>query len=261
MKLVIIGSGRVASSLGTAFKEAGHTILQVAGRSDRPVKSLARKLGAAPVIFPDRVSGNADFYIIAVKDDAVENTAAYLQGVSGTVIHTSGSVPVTVLTKYHHDAGVFWPLDTFGSKPHASLNDVPLCIEASSEKVRRKLKRLASTISKGVYDFDSTQRGQLHLAAVFANNFTNHLNALSFAILENHNISRKLLYKLIRSTAENAINPGPEMSQTGPAARNDKATIAIHKKLLKKDPSLKKLYDSLTKDIIQHQALKPKTKS
>jgi predicted short-subunit dehydrogenase-like oxidoreductase (DUF2520 family) len=250
MKLVIIGSGRVASSLGTAFKEAGHTILQVAGRSDRTVKSLARKLSAAPVIFPDRVSGNADFYIIAVKDDAVENTAAYLQGVSGTVIHTSGSVPVTVLTKYHHDAGVFWPLDTFGSKPHASLNDVPLCIEASSEKVRRKLKRLATTISKGVYDFDSTQRGQLHLAAVFANNFTNH-----------HNISRKLLYKLIRSTAENAINPGPELSQTGPAARNDKATIAIHRKLLKKDPSLKKLYDSLTKDIIQHQALKPKTKS
>jgi predicted short-subunit dehydrogenase-like oxidoreductase (DUF2520 family) len=239
MKLVIIGSGRVASSLGTAFKEAGHTILQVAGRSDRTVKSLARKLSAAPVIFPDRVSGNADFYIIAVKDDAVENTAAYLQGVSGTVIHTSGSVPVTVLTKYHHDAGVFWPLDTFGSKPHASLNDVPLCIEASSEKVRRKLKRLATTISKGVYDFD----------------------ALSFAILENHNISRKLLYKLIRSTAENAINPGPELSQTGPAARNDKATIAIHRKLLKKDPSLKKLYDSLTKDIIQHQALKPKTKS
>ncbi|HEX5000948.1 MAG TPA: Rossmann-like and DUF2520 domain-containing protein [Bacteroidia bacterium] len=251
MNLVIIGTGNVATSLGTAFLNAGHTILQVAGRNRNSTQKLSTLLKALPVFLPHKVLPNADFYIIAVKDDAIEEMSAYTAAAKGIVVHTSGAVPLHQLTKHHLRAGVLYPLDTISHGNPESYKNVPICIEGSKPAVTTSIKKLAATVSDKVYKVSSEQRALLHLAAVFANNFTNYIFSLSGAIMRNGKLPEALLHELIRSTARNAIHPGPDQSQTGPAVRNDKVTIQKHQKLLSGKPELRAIYKLLTNDIVK----------
>jgi len=251
MKLVIIGTGNVATSLGTAFLNAGHQILQVAGRNRNNTRKLSKSLNAQPVILPEQVVSNADFYIIAVNDDAIKEMGAYANNVTGIVVHTSGAVPMSQLGNKHKKTGVLYPLDTISHGNPESYRNIPICVEGNKPATTAFIKKLAASISNKVYNVSSKQRALLHLAAVFANNFTNHMFSLSGAIMRSGKLPEALLHELIRSTARNAVSPGPDTSQTGPAVRNDKATIQKHLQLLNDKKELKSIYKLLTNDIIE----------
>jgi predicted short-subunit dehydrogenase-like oxidoreductase (DUF2520 family) len=254
MKLVIIGTGNVASALGKAFFTSGHTIEQVIGKSSNNVTKLAKRLKAEPVLFPDPPVLNADCYMIAVKDDAIPAVALYLKKVKGIVVHTSGSVPLSALGRSFSKKGVFYPVDTIKNNKPVSFTNVPVCIEGNTPVTRRKLLELAASVTEKTFLLDSAQRAVLHLAAVFSNNFTNHLHTSAFGILNENNLPTDLLHQLILSTARNAVSPGPEASQTGPAIRNDKLTIKAHRELLSNNKRLLGIYNSLTADITAHYA-------
>ncbi|WP_047245440.1 Rossmann-like and DUF2520 domain-containing protein [Maribacter thermophilus] len=229
ISVVILGTGNVAQNLFEAmFPNKQINIVGVIGRNNTSL-----------VFFKDRttVSTNwtdlplADIYIMAIKDDAIPLVSDKLN-VNGLLVHTSGSVPLTALSK-HHDIGVFYPLQTFTSGKKVDFKKIPICLEAQQEDSLKLLQKLAGHISNTVETIDSEKRKALHVAAVFANNFTNHLYHIANDICNEHQIDFTILKPLINETANKLNVLSPKEAQTGPARRGDQKTLHNHLRLLK----------------------------
>lgn len=248
MNVVIIGSGNVANALGTVLKKK-YNIIQIISRNRVSGQELALRLNADFTNRIDDVKKKADIYILAIKDNEIFNVANKITDIDGLVVHTSGSVPVNVFSHAFKNYGVLYPVQTFSISNPIFLTNTPVAIEANTKQNEKKLYRFVSEVSKKVVFLNSEKRLSLHLAAVFANNFVNHLFTLSEKILKKQKINFNLLLPLINQTAANVINPGPILSQTGPARRNDTLTIKKHLQLLKKNKEMADLYLMLTKSI------------
>jgi predicted short-subunit dehydrogenase-like oxidoreductase (DUF2520 family) len=168
------------------------------------------------------------------------------------VAHTAGSHGLDVFPENIKLRGVFYPLQTFSKNRHIKLNDVPFLLESSDSKSAGILKDLAESISTKVYFADTQHRRMLHLAAVFVNNFTNHMLAVGQDIALKAGFSFDILSPLILETISKAIEAGPENSQTGPAIRNDKNTIEKHLDLLSFSPELQRIYNDITLSIVKY---------
>jgi len=249
MNIVCIGSGNVATHLAIAFKAIGADIVQVWSHDSRNAEILAALTKAEPISNWDHLDRTADCYLIAVKDDAIASVAAHLTDVKGIVIHTSGATPMSVLSESKNGYGVLYPLQTFSKSKAVDMTKVPLCIEADREETLEKIKAIAQLLSPKVAVVTTSQRSILHLAAVFACNFSNHLYELSSQLLEQHQLPFDLLKPLILETAEKVQSATPAESQTGPAVRNDQETIKKHLNLLEGSPVLQKIYETLSNSI------------
>ena len=247
--IVILGTGKVATRLGTALQDAGSNITEVYGRNKIAAEKLAKKFSANAITDLSAITRHAHVYIIAVKDDAIPLIAKKLRVKQGIVVHTSGSVEMNVLAKCSPHTGVLYPLQTFSRDRKPDLGLVPVCIEVSDTHTASVLRSIAKMISKNIVNVNSEQRAALHLSAVIANNFTNRLYALAEKKLKHHGLSFSLLHPLILETAQKAIALGPLHAQTGPAARGDLKVIRKHLRMLKSDKELSRLYKLLTANI------------
>lgn len=247
--IVIIGSGNVATHMGLAIKKAGHTVLQVYSPNKNNATSLAKKLAAEAIDDLSKIDISAAIFIIAVKDDAIKKVAQALTLKDNIVIHTSGSTEMDVLKNTSGNYGVIYPLQTFSKKSLLNFTNVPLFIEANNNKVATALKSFANSLSKKVYTANSVKRQYIHLAAVFACNFTNHMYSCAEIIAAEQNIPFDTFTPLIEETAKKIRTNSPLKSQTGPAIRSDKKTMKFQEKLLKDKPELKKLYKLISKNI------------
>jgi len=230
MKTVLIGSGNVATHLGNALHAIGD-VVQVMSPNAEHAASLASKFSATSTDQWDAIRTDADLYLVAVRDDVLAEVSHKLPAVTGIVAHTSGSQPISVLEQ-HTDHGVFYPLQTFSKGVEMDLKQVPLCIEGSSPEVSEKLTNWARHVSNVVHAVSSEQRLWLHLAAVFANNFTNHMLAIAQRMATEKELPATLLEPLIAETVRKAQATSPETAQTGPARRQDERTLQQHVKLL-----------------------------
>ncbi|AOM78322.1 Rossmann-like and DUF2520 domain-containing protein [Pedobacter steynii] len=249
MKIVCIGSGNVATHFSNAFKSAGSELVQIWSKNPEHAAELAIKTGAKPIADLKEIDNNADVYLIAVKDDAIEEVIAQLSAVKGMIVHTSGATDIDVFPATIAKYGVLYPLQTFSKHKAIDFNQVPLCIEAKDEEILKSLKSIALMLSPLVYEVNSEKRRILHLSAVFACNFVNHLYTLSNEILQRNELDFEILRPLIMETAEKVQNAFPVDVQTGPAIRNDEQTITKHKELLSNMPELKDIYETLSKSI------------
>jgi len=249
MKIVLLGSGNVATHLAKALKAKGENVVQVYSPNLINAKLLADQIEAEPIDDLSQVSQTADLYIISVKDDAIESIAVSLKKVKGLVVHTSGTTDIKVLSAHVKQAGVFYPLQTFSKAKEVSFNNIPLCIEATDENQLDILKQLASELSNGVYEMDGKKRKVLHLAAVFACNFPNHLYALANQILDQNGLDFSMIRPLIAETADKVMVNLPENVQTGPAIRDDESTMNKHLGMLKNLPELQNIYQTLSNSI------------
>jgi predicted short-subunit dehydrogenase-like oxidoreductase (DUF2520 family) len=249
MDIVIIGSGNAAAVLGRKFKTAGHHILQVVSRNASAASKLAYEWDTESTNYWSLVNKNADVYIIAVSDDAIDEVIADLKLPGRVVAHTAASVGKDVLKNVSNHYGVFYPLQTLRQEING-LPDIPVFFDGNDETAKRMLETLASSIAPDhAKQAGDDTRLKMHVAAVFANNFVNHLYALAEAYCKNEGIEFKELLPLIKETAERIINIPPAGAQTGPASRNDDATIQKHLEMLNSYPHLKKVYEFLTKSI------------
>jgi predicted short-subunit dehydrogenase-like oxidoreductase (DUF2520 family) len=248
MDIVIIGTGNTATVLGRKLKTAGHNIVQVFGRDTSAASDLAYELDTESTNYWNIVNRNADLYIIAVSDIAISNVIEELQLPGKTVVHTAASVPKNILKDASSHFGVFYPLQTL-RKETAYLPETPIIIDASDAQTLKELDVLAHSISDQVVEAGDEKRQKLHLAAVFCNNFVNHLYALAESYCKNEGLDFELLLPLIRETASRAEELLPSQSQTGPAVRNDAATIEKHLQLLAAYPHLKNIYEVFTSSI------------
>jgi predicted short-subunit dehydrogenase-like oxidoreductase (DUF2520 family) len=249
LKFVLLGSGNVASNLGLELIARGFQVTQVYSRDVTHAKRLAQKLKAKYTGDLRQLNTAADIYILAVKDDALELLAKNLRIPGKLVLHTSGSVSLQILHAISKRCGVFYPLMTFTRHRKPSWSEIPLCLETEDPKDALLLRKIAGCISRKVLMINSRQREHLHLAAVFANNFSNHLYSISAGLLQKEKLPFTLLAPLIRETAEKAILLGPAIAQTGPARRGDLKILKKHLKQLASDPSYKQVYAALSKSI------------
>jgi predicted short-subunit dehydrogenase-like oxidoreductase (DUF2520 family) len=251
MRITIIGSGNVATHLAAAFKNVGHAIVQVYSRDMHNASLLAYHLKAEAIDNLGHVNPETDLFVIAIKDDAIESTAAELAKHNRLIVHTSGTTSLQTLLRYTQNAGVFYPLQTFSKTREVNFNTVPLCIEGANKQIISTLNELAFAVSQNVYRVNSEQRKTLHLAAVFANNFPNYLYHVSHQLLVEKQLPFDLLRPLILETAEKVQEHLPASVQTGPAVRNDEKTMALHLEQLQENPDLQEIYKLLSQGIIK----------
>ncbi len=248
-KIVFIGSGNVATSLSEALK-GNYDILQVYSQTLVNARKLARVLGCAYTNDLKKISPEADIYIIAVKDDAIEQVCKKLSLKNKTVIHTSGSTGLKVLKKMSDNCGVLWPMYSFAGNAKLATG-TSIFVEGSDKKTEILLTTLVKELKGKPYYLDSEKRAKIHMTAVFVNNFPNHLFTIAEILCKEAGIPFNLFLPLAKETVENLSKKSPALSQTGPASRNEKKIIGKQIKLLKSHPDNKEIYKLLTKSRIK----------
>jgi len=251
MKVVIIGSGNVATVLSRKVLSAGHEIRQVIGRDKDHAATLADELKCSHTSTFDDIYRDADLYILAVSDSSLSEISNKLFLDKKLIAHTAGSVSKNVLKNTSKNYGVLYPLQSL-RKEIKAIPEMPLLIDANTKDNLVLLYNFAKTISDKVQIADDEERLKLHVAAIIVNNFTNHLYALTDDYCKKEHLDFKLLTPLIKETSSRISSFSPGKIQTGPAARNDTETIQKHLELLSQNLSLKKIYEVMSESIIEH---------
>ncbi|KQC02265.1 Rossmann-like and DUF2520 domain-containing protein [Pedobacter sp. Hv1] len=249
MKIVIIGAGNIATHLAKALQAKNVQIAQVWSYHYNNALTLAKQVNAQAIDSLNEIDQQADVCLIAVKDDAISEIAEQIKDFKGLIAHTSGAVNMEVLNGIAEHYGVFYPLQTFSKDKELSFVDIPLCLEANNEIALQTLKHLAAKLSTHSVEVNSEKRKILHLAAVFACNFTNHLYALANEVLKFNELDFAILRPLINETAAKVQHALPLAVQTGPAIRNDEQTLKKHEELLVQQPQLLEIYKTLSNSI------------
>ncbi len=253
-RVVILGSGNVATHLAKAIDEHHH-VVQIYSRKQAHASALAQSLkDCTSTDNLDHLITDADIYIISVSDDSIGNVVDKLPRIKGIVVHTSGSVGMDVLSTLTNPTGVFYPLQTFSKDTAVNLSEVPFFLEASTPETLDKLEAFGSFFSKKIFHANSEQRQTLHIAAVFACNFFNHLLDISTEILSQKGYELDVLKPLVALTMSKAFETGAYASQTGPAVRGDMATLNKHIESL--DTPQKEIYRMLSQSIIDRHNIK-----
>lgn len=250
MKISFIGSGNVATQLALALYEKEVFISQIISSSLENAEILAEKVNAQATndisLFDAQ---NTDILLIAATDNNILSIATALTPQTNVIVaHTSGSVEMNVLI-HHEKHGVFYPFISMQKTIPARFSDAPFLIEANEESTGNTLKKLARLLSNQVLDADSQQRQNLHLAAVFANNFVNSQLAIAEDILTKNQLPFSLLRPLIADYFGKLENHLPHELQTGPAIRHDSTVIEKHLHLLRDLPEYQTIYRLLTENI------------
>ena len=238
--IVLIGSGNLAEALARAISRTeGATLLQIFARNAKRGTALALENGTAWNSDPRELAA-ADLYILAVSDAAITTPA------EAAVVHTAGGIGIEALPARFDRRGVLYPLQTFTQGRSVDFAKIPLFVEGNDDSFTSELEAFARNLSRTVYRADSDRRVRLHLAAVFACNFVNHLYALGGEILHGTELPFDVLKPLI---AEAVDSGDPHRVQTGPAVRGDLPTLRRHEAALAHDPRLLRIYESLSQDI------------
>jgi len=229
IKIVLLGAGNVATHLYKAIKNASDAeVVQWYNRSKKTIEPYKNKVNITDTI---ENLADADVYIVAVSDDAIEDFTSTLPFKNRLVVHTSGSASLYDINKKLY-RGVFYPLQTFSKDVDLDFTTVPICIETLRKEDYKLLKTLGESLGCKTHKVNPDQRPALHLAAVFVNNFTNQIYRVAHEVTEKHGAEFDILKPLITETARKIQDVSPYMAQTGPAKRNDKKTIKRHLKLL-----------------------------
>ncbi|HKL72217.1 MAG TPA: DUF2520 domain-containing protein [Marinilabiliaceae bacterium] len=250
MTIVIIGSGNVATHLALALTCAGKEILQVYSRTLLYAEQLANRVGAEPIDDLNDLTLDADTYLISVADASIEEVVQKMPFVKGVVAHTAASIGMFVLSRFTHH-GVFYPFQTFTKEKPLDFKEIPLLLEANGEATLTVLKSLGEAISDKVQESNESKRKALHIAAVFACNFVNHLYALADGLLMESEMDFGILAPLIRETTDKALSMHPQLAQTGPAHRSDTNVIASHLKNLGEGTMKYEIYQLLSQSIMK----------
>ena len=249
--IVFIGAGNLATNLAKALYQNGFRIVQVYSRTKEAACALAQAVEAGYTTELSEVSKDARLYIVSLKDDAFVTLLPEI--VAGKedalLVHTAGSIPMNIWEGKASRYGVFYPMQTFSKQREVDFNTVPFFIEASAPAEVGVLRMVAVRLSPKVYEVTSGQRRYLHLAAVFACNFANHMYALSSHILEKQGIPFEVMLPLIDETAGKVHELSPTQAQTGPAVRYDENVISKHLEMLADEESLQELYEKISKSI------------
>lgn len=244
MKIVIIGSGNVAYHLAKAFTQNNIEVSQIFGRNEVELNKISEELN---IPYSTKELADADLYLISVSDSAVEQVSDLIRTEKALVAHTSGSLPIETLNGDYRKAS-FYPLQTFSKTKNLNYSKIPFFIEAENQIDEKSLFELASLISDNVETSDYEKRKYIHLTAVFACNFVNHLFARAKEISDSQDLDFNYFIPLIDETVEKIHHLEPKSAQTGPAVRGDKRVLKLHEELITDKEHLK-IYQLMNESI------------
>lgn len=251
--ITFIGAGNLATSLAIALHAKGCNITQVFSRTKQAAHTLAQQIDAEPCTDLAQIAEHDGLYIYAVKDDALESVIDAVKVQSGLHAHTSGSLPMSVFAGKRTNYGVFYPFQTFTKEKPTDFTEIPIFVDANKPQNIDLLTQTGKSVSQNVYHLEDEDRKYLHLAGVFANNFSNSLYIMAAEILEAKHLPFEVLLPLIAESTAKLRTLPPTMAQTGPAARSDYQTIERQQQLLASRPDLLEVYNLLTNNIITQQ--------
>ncbi len=248
--VVIIGSGNVAEALARALGRSGRNPVQIFARNAERGAAVAA-IGGSVWSEGAEQPVEADLYLVAVSDRAVGEVTARLKFPEDAIVaHTAGSVTLESLPASCHHRAVFYPMQTFTRGREVDFAQIPIFIEAEREDDCAALETFARSLSTQVLRANAEHRRRIHLAAVFACNFSNHMYALGEQVARQAGFDFEILKPLIAETAAKAVTAhSPAEVQTGPAVRNDYVTKGLHTELLATEPLLKTIYSTISQSI------------
>jgi len=253
------GAGRVAEALCKELFHAGYNIDFVVSENEATGKPLADSCEATwshDLSYPK----STKVIIVAVPDQRLKSVLESITCHPDTLVaHTAGSIGLEIFPAKLLKRGILYPLQTFSKGRNISFADLPFMLEASDAESSGILKTLAESIGGNVHFVDTEHRRLLHMAAVFACNFTNHMLTLGRNVALKADFPFEILVPLIKETISKAIDSGPENSQTGPAVRNDTNTIEKHLELLSYSTELQRIYSEMTQSITDYYRTKDKS--
>ena len=251
MKVTLIGAGNLATQLGKSLKKAGVIISQVYSRTEDSARTLGELLEAEWLTDIKSLRNEADVYIFSVKDSALSELITEVCKGRGDklFLHTAGSMPMSCFEGKAQYYGVFYPMQTFSKSKDVNFERIPVFIEGNSIETENVIRSLANKLSQRVIRLSSADRKYLHLAAVWACNFTNYCYTVASDILSEHDIPFDVMLPLINETTEKIQNISPKEAQTGPAVRGDKNVMSQQLELMSDRADLKELYKMLSRGI------------
>jgi predicted short-subunit dehydrogenase-like oxidoreductase (DUF2520 family) len=253
LKIAILGAGNLAWNLAPALEDAGHEITEVYARDLQKAKEITERIySATPKDDLDFSESSAKLFILAIKDDALSEVADQVILPEGSVlVHTSGAIPMEVLAQSSASyVGVFYPLQSFTKGKKVDFEEVPFLLESEDEGSLQLLKKVAKSLSQLVYILRGKDRQAVHVAAVFASNFTNHMLRIAEDILHRQGLDPELLKPLIIESISKSLQLGARKAQTGPAIREDYETLETHHHFLAYNEQLAEIYRLISQDII-----------
>lgn len=246
-EITIIGSGNIATQLGIALHKANFIIKQIISRNPITGKVLAQELQSQFVNSLSMIQ-EADLIIIATNDDSIEKVSNEIPDYP--TVHTSGNTNLKALNK-QNKYGVIYPVQSLHKDDDIDFKKIPICIEANSMKFKEEIIKVISKISSSIFCLNSNERKYIHLSAVIASNFSNHLYAIAKEILDKKKLNFNILKPLIIATASKIELNDPLTNQTGPAKRKDTKTINEHLKIID-NKNYKKIYKLISNNIIEN---------
>lgn len=253
-QIAFIGAGNLATNLAKALYRKGFRIVQIYSRTEQSASTLARAVEAEYTTDLSQVTEKAKLYFVTLTDSTfIELLPQIVEGKSDAMlVHTAGSIPLSVWEGKAIHYGVFYPMQTFSKLREVNFKEIPIFLEAGTVEDTDYLKRIASTLSDKIYETNSDQRKCLHLAAIFISNFTNHMYTLAEELLDKYKLPFDVMFPLIDETARKVHEIDPYDAQTGPAVRNDVNVINNHLSMLKDFPDLYEIYKQITASIHEH---------
>ncbi len=254
IKIVAIGSGNVASHLIPALNTIGCKITQVYSRSLLNANKLAHLIGTESIDQLEKIDTTADIYLVMVNDDLISSVCDQMPILAPDQIlaHTSGAIPIDILSAYTNNYGSFYPLESFKKEQLKAIDNVPFLVNGNNACTTRTLRILARKLSNKVTECSDVDRLKYHLSAVLINNFTNHLACLSDRFLTENALDPSFLNAIIETSFKIIKDGKACTSQTGPAMRSDFQLMKNHLELIKQDPHLSKVYKTLSDSIISY---------
>ena len=252
-KIAILGAGNVAWHLAPALEDAGHEITEVYARDLKKAKEITERLYAAePTDELDFSESKAEIFILAVKDSAIAEVAdEVILPEESILVHTSGAMPLDILGYSSASyIGILYPLQSFTRGKKIEMDEVPFLLESEDQLVLQKLKKLAKSLSPLVYPIRSKDRKAIHVAAVFASNFSNHMIRIAEEVMRRQGLDFEMLKPLIIETISKSLQIGAKQAQTGPAIREDYETLEEHHRFLSYNESFAEIYRLVSQDIL-----------
>lgn len=249
LKILLVGAGNLAWHLGPALQRAGFDVVQVFSRTMASAEKLGKRMGIPFTNDMADLSKEARMIILAVADDAIAPVLESLPRQYPCIVHTAGSMPAVILREFAKHYGVLYPLMTFTRERPLDMGIVPFCVESGDPDTEEMLVDMAGRISGIVHRIPFGERKKLHMAAVIATNFSNHMCRLAEDYLRSEGLDFGMLKPVIGETAAKVMNMSPAAAQTGPARRGDRDIMDAHMELLAGNPELQKIYTFVSDSI------------
>jgi len=200
----------------------------------------------------DFSTSTSRIFVIATSDEAIEEIAQeIILPENAILVHTSGSQSLSLLGyAATPNIGVFYPLQTFSKAKKVDFKEIPIFLESENSETEKVLQLMAKAISKNSFKITSQERKALHVSAVFASNFTNHMLLIAQSIMKENNLSFDWLKPLIAEMINKSLTIGPENAQTGPARRADFEILDKHLEFLSDDGQVAELYKLISQHIV-----------